>query len=155
MTHVPSTSRFPLQPRQIGRLLIGILGSVATLWWVWRGVNFDELGQAIFNLSPGWFGVSLGCAVGGALFKTVRWRALYGSPPPPIPFGNIFSTLMIAQATNVLLPIRLGELIRLGLMRQAGQPSATTLTTPGMVSATEASKPFIAPPRPGLGRAEA
>jgi hypothetical protein len=30
---------------------------------------------------------------------------------------------------NLLLPIRLGELVRLGLMKQAGQPAATTLST--------------------------
>lgn len=129
MTQAPSILSFSLQPRQVGRLLIGIIGSAATLWWVLRGVDPNELGQALFTLSPGWFVASLGCAFSGAFSKTIRWRTLYGSGTKPISFSHIFATLMISQAANVLIPIRLGELIRIGLMRKAGHPSATTLAT--------------------------
>jgi hypothetical protein len=36
---------------------------------------------------------------------------------------------MAAQAINLIIPIRLGELVRLVWMKQAGQPGAITLST--------------------------
>ena len=129
MTHSASLSPFPLQARQVRRLLIGTLGSVATLGWVLRGVDLSDLSRALLTLSPGWFVASLGCALVGALTKTARWRTLYGSAALRTTFGELFSTLMLSQAANVFIPIRLGELIRIGLMRKAGQASATTLST--------------------------
>jgi len=42
-------------------------------------------------------------------------------------FGVFFRVLFIAQALNLLVPVRLGELARLGLMQEAGKPVGTTL----------------------------
>jgi uncharacterized protein (TIRG00374 family) len=41
----------------------------------------------------------------------------------------LFSALMITQMVNVVIPIRIGEVVRIGLMKQSGQPGATTLAT--------------------------
>jgi uncharacterized protein (TIRG00374 family) len=41
----------------------------------------------------------------------------------------LFSVLVAAQMVNIVIPLRVGELTRVGLMKQAGQPGAATVST--------------------------
>jgi uncharacterized membrane protein YbhN (UPF0104 family) len=51
--------------------------------------------------------------------KALRWRALFGSPRPPI--VPCLRALVAGQLTNALAPVRAGEVVRLGLVGAAGQ----------------------------------
>jgi uncharacterized protein (TIRG00374 family) len=79
--------------------------------------------------SPDWIMVSLMSVVAVVVVKAARWGALYRLAEPRPSFWELFSVLGAAQMVNVLIPIRLGELIRIGLMKRAGQPGAITLST--------------------------
>ena len=61
--------------------------------------------------------------------KALRWRWLYPQAAPPVAGLAHFSILMIAQMLNVVVPVRLGEVARLGLMQQEGRPVGMTLGT--------------------------
>jgi uncharacterized protein (TIRG00374 family) len=73
--------------------------------------------------------VSLVGVVAVIVVKAARWGALYRLAEPRPSFGELFAVLAAAQMVNVVIPIRLGELIRIGLMKQAGQSGAITLST--------------------------
>jgi uncharacterized protein (TIRG00374 family) len=94
-----------------------------------RGLELSVVLQALAMASPDWIMVSLVGVVAVVVVKAARWRALYRLAEPRPSFGELFAVLAAAQMVNLVIPIRLGELIRIGLMKQAGQPGAITLST--------------------------
>jgi uncharacterized protein (TIRG00374 family) len=94
-----------------------------------RGLELSVVLQALAMASPEWIMVSLLGVVAVVVVKAARWRALYRLAEPRPSFGELFAVLAAAQMVNIVIPIRLGELIRIGLMKQAGQSGAITLST--------------------------
>lgn len=112
----------------LSRLGVGLLIGGLALWWAGRGLDLPLLGRTLAQVSTAWVLVSLGCVLAVALAKAARWGVLYqaGSRPG---FWDLFSVLVAGQLVNLLLPIRLGEVVRIGMMKQRGQPGAATLST--------------------------
>jgi uncharacterized membrane protein YbhN (UPF0104 family) len=52
------------------------------------------------------------------LAKTARWRTLFGPTPPT--YSHFLQALVLAQATNALAPVRLGEAAGVGLLVARG-----------------------------------
>ena len=123
-TRLPSRRSWLLTQFAVG-LFIGAL----TLVWAMHGLDMRLVFQSLVNARYAWVLVSLGCVIGVALAKTARWSALYGISECRTSFRQHFSALIISQMVNVIIPIRVGELARIGLMKQSGQPGATTLST--------------------------
>ena len=61
--------------------------------------------------------------------KALRWHWLYPRKAPPLSWPAHFSILLIAQMLNLVVPVRLGEVARLGLMKQEQRPIGMTLGT--------------------------
>lgn len=119
-------------PRQfwlLVQLTPGLLIGAISLWWAMRGLEILAMLRALAMASPAWIMVSLVGVVMVVVAKAARWGALYGLAEPRPSFWELFSVLVAAQMINVVIPIRVGELIRIGLMKQAGQPGALTLST--------------------------
>jgi uncharacterized protein (TIRG00374 family) len=120
-------NNLPQQPLPYGRLLVGLLlGSLALGWGAYQ-VNWPATFSSLTGASPLWVAGALACSGGVSVAKAVRWRILYGPAVPP--FRPVFAALVTGQMLNFLLPIRAGELARLGMMSRAGQPAAVTLST--------------------------
>ncbi len=111
------------------QILIGLaLGAIALLlalrqiawpqvWDAWRGVRWP------------WYVGALIVVLGVSAGKALRWQVLYPGSASPLPWHDHFGILLIAQMLNTLIPIRLGEVARLGLMQQAKRPLGMTLGT--------------------------
>jgi hypothetical protein len=110
------------------RPLSGVMISIGTLWWTFRGVDLSIMLHTLMEISLLWIVVSLVCVLSVSLAKTARWRALY-APPLPVRFGPLFIILVTTQAINILIPIRVGEIVRVSLMRQFGAYGPNTLST--------------------------
>ena len=107
----------------------GMLIGAACLWLSLRTVHLSLFFRALSQVSWPWVALALaGVMLVGAL-KALRWQWLYPPDAPPLPWTTHFSILMISQMLNLLVPVRLGELARMGLMRQEGRPVGTTLGT--------------------------
>ena len=109
--------------------IIGTLIGLAALWWALRGLDMSAILQSLAPASPFWIMVSLLTVVTVAMVKAARWGALYGTTGPRLSFRELFSVLVAAQMVNIIIPLRVGELTRVGLMKQAGQPGAATIST--------------------------
>lgn len=72
---------------------------------------------------------AVACVVLVAAGKALRWQWLYDRTPPRLPWTTHFGVLMISQMLNLVIPVRLGELARLGLMRQEKRPVGVTFGT--------------------------
>jgi uncharacterized membrane protein YbhN (UPF0104 family) len=88
----------------ISALLIGLL-----LWRVDLGAVADQLART----HPGWALASMALAPLGVWARARRWRYLYppGSNPPVL-----FRASMIGYMANNVLPLRAGEIVRVGVV---------------------------------------
>ena len=113
-----------------------------------RGQSLQALADAIGLAHGGWVMAAL-ASVGVTLFVvTLRWRVLFGrydappaqagdaapgdelALPPPPSLRVLFAALILGQATNIALPIRIGELLKIYVASRAGHvPVSGVLAT--------------------------
>lgn len=108
-----------------GALLVG----AACLWFSLRGVQLAAFRAELTDFSPALVALATASVILVAAAKALRWQWLYGSLGRERPWRVHFGILMIAQMLNLVIPIRLGEVARLGLMRQEGRPVGITFGT--------------------------
>ena len=108
-----------------GALLVGAV----CLWLSLRGADLTAVADEIMALSLPLVFLATACVLLVAATKALRWQWLYGNALPARPWSTHFAILMIGQMLNLVLPIRLGELARMGLMRQEGRPVGVTFGT--------------------------
>lgn len=109
----------------VAALLVGAL----CVWLSLRVVGLAALLAEFDTFSLPLVALAAGSVVLVAMGKALRWQWLYADEPPRLPWSTHFSILMIGQMLNLLVPIRLGEVARLGLMRQEGRPVGLTFGT--------------------------
>ncbi len=97
--------------------------------WAIRGLDASAVLSVVQHAEYGWIIAASLCTIIIAFIKVERWRTLYSISDRPVLFGEAFSALLVAQMVNVIVPIRSGEMVRIGLMKQSGQPGAATLST--------------------------
>ncbi|MGE5603571.1 MAG: lysylphosphatidylglycerol synthase transmembrane domain-containing protein [Nitrososphaerales archaeon] len=107
----------------------GLLVGAICLWVSLRQVQFGAFLAQFASFSFPLVGLATASVVLVACGKALRWQWLYAGAPPPLPWSTHFSILMISQMLNLVVPIRLGEVARLGLMRQQGRPVGLTFGT--------------------------
>ena len=105
-----------------------LVGGLALLWAI-RGLDASAVLSEVQHAEYGWIIAAFLCTTLVAFIKVERWRTLYPIGDQPVPFSDAFSALLVTQMVNVIVPIRGGEMVRIGLMKQSGQPGATTLST--------------------------
>jgi uncharacterized protein (TIRG00374 family) len=120
----------PNHRRTALRLLVGSALTVIFLWLFVREVDFVGALRGM-SAAPAW-----ALAAAAALFlpsivlAAVRWRALLGRTERPLRFRRLLSAVCGGRATNNLLPVRGGDQIRIGAMRDAGHvPSFVVIGT--------------------------
>ena len=111
------------------QLSIGVGIGAITFWWAIQSLDLRLMVQTLLAASPLWIIMALGCVLSVSGTKAARWGALYGGSLPRVPFWELFSILVISQMVNIIVPLRIGELVRLGMMKQAGHSNATTIST--------------------------
>ncbi len=114
---------------RIWQVAAALLFGAACLWLSLRGVRPAALRAELTDFSPALALLATASVVLVGAAKALRWQWLYGSLGRDRPWSTHFSILMIAQMLNLVIPIRLGEVARLGLMRQEGRPVGVTFGT--------------------------
>lgn len=109
--------------------LAGLLVGGGCLWLSLSGVDIDRVAQQFAHIAWPWIGVAVVGVILVSAGKALRWQWLYPPPARPLSWSAHFSILLVAQMLNLVVPIRLGEIARLGLMQQEERPVGTTLGT--------------------------
>lgn len=122
----------PPQRRRAVRLLhlvVGLgLGGLSIAYLV-REVRPDEVWWQVSRALPAPLAVALVLQLLSPVVRTWRWQAIAGGPRF-MPFGHALRGLLIGQALNLLLPVRVGDITRAWLVgHQVGQGTAYTLYT--------------------------
>lgn len=94
------------------RVAIGILLLVFAL----KGANWIELRKSLTAANLTWLLLALGVVVTGLVLKIWRWSTLLNNFGLKNSLKRISEAYLAGQAANILLPIRGGELIRMGMM---------------------------------------
>ena len=112
--------------RQRLTILLGIaVASVATYFAV-KDVSGEQLLAALAAADYRLVVPALIVAFGGYVARAWRWQLLI-APVKRVPFATVFPVLVIGFAWNVLVPLRIGELVRAHVLGLREQISRSTL----------------------------
>ncbi len=112
------------------QVLLGIALAAGCLYLAMRNVSVAELAVVWSGVRAEWVLLAGLTFVITMLVKAMRWRVLFGAERPDLSLAQLATLLAAGQATNMLLPARLGELGRAYLTgSQAGTSRLYVLGT--------------------------
>jgi uncharacterized protein (TIRG00374 family) len=99
--------------------VIGVLGAAAVLLYV-RGPDWDKVGNAFEAVRWEWVAVAIGFNLLSIVARAVAWRTVINQaiPKPHPGFGLVFSAFSVGMMANAVLPGRIGELARVGVLNR-------------------------------------
>jgi uncharacterized membrane protein YbhN (UPF0104 family) len=98
-------------------LVPGLIAVVLLLWW--RGPEWGLVVDAFQAVSWRWVGVALLLNLVSVLVRAVSWNVVIRQALPrpwQPPFGRVFSAFAVGLLANAVLPGRIGELARVGVL---------------------------------------
>lgn len=109
-------------------IAIKIAAGVGLLILAVRGIQFDNLVQGLRSVDPSWLMLTILCTIIGLGLKLWRWNILLNNYHLPTSFIKLFSAYFVGQAVNIVLPLRGGEVVRIGYLAKDKK------TLPGVTS---------------------
>ncbi len=95
---------------------IKILAGLAFLYIVVRGIRWETLLSGLRMLNPAWLLLSILSVLTSLFVKLWRWAFLIRNYQLNASNTRLFSAYFIGQAANILLPMRSGDIIRIGYL---------------------------------------
>ena len=95
-----------------GKTLIGLIVTVALLWWALHDVSATAVLQEVRSANLWWLLAAVVLATTSFLVRAARWRVLLLPAHPDIGFRERFGAVSVGFMVNNLLPARLGEFAR-------------------------------------------
>jgi hypothetical protein len=102
-------SRPPRGKWELLKTLPGVLISGFFLWYTFKGISFAQI-RAVRMVHPGWVAGVIGFTVGSYTLRCVRWTRMMRSTGAK--FGICARVLMTSLAANNILPLRIGDIMR-------------------------------------------
>jgi glycosyltransferase 2 family protein len=103
----------------------GMLLGVAALYLAARGLDFRLVGQVLASVRLPYVLAALLVYLFTQVVKAIRWRWLLSTRPVEFNLHQLSDLLVIGQAVNLLIPARLGDLVRAYLAGEEGNASKT------------------------------
>jgi uncharacterized protein (TIRG00374 family) len=97
-------------------VVLGAAGVAVLLWW--RGPNWGSVWHAFGSVEWHWVAVAVGLNLLSVLVRAFAWRTVIvqAMPPPHPRFPLVFSAFSVGLFANAVLPGRIGELARVGVL---------------------------------------
>ncbi|MCX6031077.1 MAG: lysylphosphatidylglycerol synthase transmembrane domain-containing protein [Chloroflexi bacterium] len=113
-----------LTPQRAILATVGLVLSGLSLWLTLRQINLDEAAVALRGAHLWFLAPAVITYFADLGFRAWRWRTLL-RPVKPLPVRSVYPVTVIGYMGNMLLPARLGEVVRaVVLMRRGIGPSA-------------------------------
>jgi len=111
--------------------VLGVLVSLALLYWILRKVSLSEILLHLREARPGPLLAAVLLATLTFPLRTLRWRILLRTPGDgPVSWRALWHAVAIGFMANNTLPLRLGEVVRCYAgSRLGGVPLATVLSS--------------------------
>jgi uncharacterized protein (TIRG00374 family) len=91
---------------------LGMLLSVALLWYAFHGIEWAEVGVEIRRANLWLLLLSAVAATGIFPLRARRWRTILDPVEPNLPFGPLWRSTAIGMMVSNIVPARAGELAR-------------------------------------------
>ncbi len=112
------------------QIAIGVLVGSVALWLTFGGVEWPELQAALHGVNPWLTFGALALNIGALLVMIVRWQIFLAATGQPVAFSEAFRAMVVGQMMNILIPLRLGELVRVhALSQRTSTPRTEVLVT--------------------------
>ena len=97
--------------------VLALAAGVAVLFW-WRGPDWGQVGNAFTIVRWEWVVVAVGLNLLSVLLRAVAWKIVIDQAlaKPHPRFTLVFSAFSIGLFANAVLPGRIGELARVGVL---------------------------------------
>ncbi|MDP2977189.1 MAG: lysylphosphatidylglycerol synthase transmembrane domain-containing protein, partial [Anaerolineales bacterium] len=86
------------------------------MFFALKDANWIELRKSVAAANLTWLVVAVGVVIFGLGLKVWRWSILLANFGLKNPLGLVSQAYLAGQAANILLPIRGGELVRVGML---------------------------------------
>ncbi|WP_428261285.1 lysylphosphatidylglycerol synthase transmembrane domain-containing protein [Haliangium sp.] len=103
--------------KRVVGLLVGLGVSALALALVLRRLSPAELGAALGAVSWGWLAPMAALRLTSMALRARRWRRTLGALQPRR-YTYVFAAVGLGAAANIALPFKLGELLRVGLLKR-------------------------------------
>src|SRR4051812_30840130 len=99
------------------KIIAGVLVSIIALYFVLRGVEWDEVRSHLSGVDLPLLGLSMLAMLGAYFFMAWRWRFLLAPlTGGPLPVSDLFGATMSGYFFNSFLPARAGDVVRAHLV---------------------------------------
>jgi glycosyltransferase 2 family protein len=115
-------ARAPLQ------LLLGVTVSAVAIWLLLRQVDLRLVGQALGQARLPFLLLATAMYFVSMTLRAWRWSVLL-RPVKPLGWREVWPVTALGYAGNLVLPARLGELLRAAVMRTRGVSAGSALAT--------------------------
>lgn len=111
----------------------GIAISAVFLWLAARRVDWRATLDALQGVRAGWLALGMTGTVAGFAAAAFRWRTLLSAATREFSYGEVFDYTMIGQISGLVLPQRLGDVVKIFLIGRRHRVSRTTVTATVLV----------------------
>jgi glycosyltransferase 2 family protein len=94
---------------ELVKTLPGVMISGFFLWYTFKGISFEQM-RAVRMVHPGWIAGVIAFTAGSYSLRCVRWTRMMRSTGAK--FGVCARVLMTSLAANNILPLRIGDIMR-------------------------------------------
>lgn len=100
-------------------LVLPLFAAMAALLW-WRGPNWSTVGSAFTAVHWQWVVAAIGLNLLSVVARAMAWTTvIHQAMAPPLPrLRLVFSAFSVGLFANAVLPGRIGELARVGVLTQ-------------------------------------
>ncbi len=118
--------------KKLIRFLIATGIGLFLLWIVFRSTDFNALWKAIKTCHLGWFSLCILSILISFITRVIRWHFIVNNSEN-VSFRHLFTSTQIGFLANFLLPGRIGEAVRAGMLTKfTGVPLSKSLTYVGL-----------------------
>ena len=96
------------------KVIIAILVSGIAVWLSFRHIDWGAFKSSFSRLRYGWIALAVGNSLLGVALLGARWRILL-VPRASLRHRDLFRMNILAQYTNIVMPARMGEIVRVYL----------------------------------------
>lgn len=104
--------------RKIVKIVVPLALAVGILWWMYRGIRWEELEDALSHkMSWTWMLLSMPFGILAQVLRAMRWRQVLAPAGERPRLSTCTHAVFLSYASSLIVP-RVGEVLRCGILKK-------------------------------------